>query len=124
MLSGFLNLLMGLLITVVLLMLGFLGYLVVDTVGVPSEKSTVTAIEVKGVNPPYTTTMLVGRVLIPQYHPTSYWIQFKIDNDVFQTPVKELFFKDVYVETKIEVIYGYTRLSKTRIPRNIKIAHN
>lgn len=124
MLSSFLNLLMGLLVLVVLIMLGFLGFLAVDTIGVQPEKSTVTIIDTKGVNPPYTSTMLVGKVLIPQYHPTSYWIQFKIDNDVFQTPVKELFFKDVYVGTKIEVSYGYTRLSKTRIPRNFKIANN
>jgi hypothetical protein len=104
--------------------LALLGFLVVDTVGVQATNSATSMVEVKKVKPPYTTAILVGKVLVPQYHPTSYWLHFRIDGNFVETSVEKQFFDDMNVGNKIKVDYGFTRLSRTYKPTHIALATN
>lgn len=118
----FLSVLLLLFILALFCLLGLLGFIAVDTFGVQGTNSTMTVVEVKRVKPPYTTTVLVGKVPVPQYHPTSYWLHFKVEGHIVETTVEKHFFDGVKVGSTIKVDYGLTRLSGAYKPTHIAFA--
>lgn len=111
----------ALLMLVLVGLLGVLGYALVDSVGITPAKTAVTVVEVKQVVPAYTTVILTGKVTVPQYHPESYQLHFMIDGEKFSPTVEKRFFDDVNVGDRIEVDYGFGRLSNSRQPTRIKL---
>jgi len=113
--------LMGLLMLAVVGLLGLLAFILVDSIGITPTKTTATVVEAKQVVPAHTTTILVGTVIVPQYHPESYRLHFKIEGEEVSPTVKKKFFDDIKVGDRIEVDYGFGRLSNSRQPTQIKL---
>lgn len=110
----------------VLLAIGLVGLLVcmlVDSVGIAPTKTTVATVEAKQVIPAHTTTMLVGKIMVPQFHPESYRLHFKIDGYKISPTVEKKIFDEVNVGERIEVDYGFGRLSNTHQPTRIRLAN-
>jgi hypothetical protein len=105
----------------VVILLGFLTFSMVDSVGVRSTNKTITIIEDKMVVPAYTTFVLVGKVMVPQHHPESYQLHFDIDGEVVSPDVDMDFFNRVSIGDKIEVEYGFGRLSSSHVPTKIRL---
>ena len=102
-------------------LLGLLAFILVDSVGITPSKTVITLVEAKQVVPAHTTTILVGKVIVPQYHPESYRVHFKIDEEEISPTVEKKFFDDINVGDKIEVDYGYGRLSNSHQPTQIRL---
>jgi len=100
-------------------LLGLLAFILVDSVGITPTKTTVTVVEEKQVVPAHTTYILVGKIFIPQHHPKSYRLHFKIDGKKVSLTVEKKFFDDIKVGDKIEVDYGFGRLR--RQPTKIRL---
>lgn len=100
---------------------GRLAFVLVDSVGITHTKTAITTVEVKQVVHAHTTAILVGRVLIPQCHPKSYRLHFKIDGEEISLTVKKKFFDDINVGDRIEVNYGLGRLSNSHQPTEIRL---
>lgn len=98
-----------------------LGFVLVDSVGITPTKTTITEVEMKQVVPAYTTTILVGKVMVPQFHPESYRLHFKIDGEELSPTVEKNFFDNIRVGDKIEVDYGFGRLSNSHKPTQIRL---
>lgn len=112
---------LALLMLTVVGLLGLLAFTFVDSVGITSTKTTIATVEVKRVVPAYTTIILVGKVTVPQYHPESYRLHFKIDGENISFTVERKFFDDVNVGDGIEVDYGFGRLSNSHQPTEIRL---
>jgi hypothetical protein len=110
-----------LLVPVLAGVVGVVGYIIVDSVALTPTKTAVTTIEVKQVVPAYMTTLIAGKVIIPQYHPQSYRVRFKIDGEDVSSVIEKDFFDTVSVGDKIEVDYGFGRLSNSHHPTRIKL---
>jgi hypothetical protein len=101
--------------------LGLLAFIIVDSVGITPTKTTVTVVEEKQVVPAHTTYIMTGKIFIPQHHPKSYRLHFKIDGEEVSLTVEKKFFDDIKVGDKIEVDYGFGRLSNSRKPTKIRL---
>ena len=113
--------LMALLMLAAVGLVVLLGFVLVDSVGITPTKTTITVVEVKEVVPAHITTILVGKVIVPQYRPESYRLHFKIDGEEVSPEVKKQFFDDVNVGDRIEVDYGFGRLSNSHQPTRIRL---
>jgi hypothetical protein len=102
-------------------LLGLLAFILVDSVGITPTKTTVTVVEEKQVVPPTTYILMAGKIFIPQHHPKSYRLHFKIDGEEVSLTVEKKFFDDIKVGDKIEVDYGFGRLSNSRQPTKIRL---
>lgn len=98
-----------------------LGFILVDSVGITPVKTATTVVEMKQIVPAYTMTILVGKVIVPQFHPESYRLHFKIDGEELSPTVEKEFFDEVNVGGKIEVDYGFGRLSNSHQPTRIRL---
>ncbi len=98
-----------------------LGFILVDSAGVTPTKTTITVVEAKEVVPARTTIILIDKVIVPQHHPESYRLHFKIDGEEVSPTVKEKFFNDIEVGDRIEVDYGFSRLSNSHQLRQIRL---
>ncbi|HBP00536.1 TPA: hypothetical protein DD617_05125 [Candidatus Uhrbacteria bacterium] len=78
-------------------------------------------VEVKQVVPAHTSIILVGKVMIPQSYPESYRLHFKIDGKEVFSPIEKKFFNEVNVGDKVEVDYGFGRLSHSYQPTRIRL---
>ncbi|MBY0537797.1 hypothetical protein K2P47_00175 [Patescibacteria group bacterium] len=116
-----LALLMFLVIGLGAVLVFFLGYLLIDWIGITSTYSAVTAVEMKQIHSSYTTLMPVGKLMIPQYHPESYSIYFSITNELVSSYVTRSFFTTVDIGDQIQVEYGFGRLSGEFYAINITI---
>ena len=97
-------------ITIVVL-LGLLTYKIVDSMDVPSVGTVETVIEAKQITPAHHTPMMIGKVFVMQYHPKTYQVCFRMDGWYFCPNVSRDFFDYVNIGDKIEVDYGFGRLS-------------
>jgi hypothetical protein len=114
--------LMALLMLVGVGLLGLLVFILVDSVGITPTKTTVTVVDEKQVVPVHTTYILMGgKIFIPQHHPESYRLHFKIDGEEVSLTVDKKFFDDIKVGDKIEVDYGFGRLSNSHQPTKIRL---
>ncbi len=120
--------LMMLLMILVAGLLGWLIFILVNSVGITPTKTAITVVESKQVVPAHTTTMFVmsGKVMVPitTYHPESYKLHFKIDVKDLESTVEKEFFDSVKTDEKIEVDYGFGRLNGSYEPVRIRFAHN
>lgn len=117
-----------LLMLVVVAAFGGIVFIVVNSVGITPTKTMITEVESKRIIPAYTTTvfMMTGKIMLPvvTHHPESYCLHFKIDNRELESTVKKEFFKNLSVGDKIEVYYGFKRLSDSYVPMKIKPVHD
>jgi hypothetical protein len=111
-----------LLILAVVGLIVLMGLTIIDTVGITPTKSVITIVEVKQVVPAHTSNVLVGHIPAHLHHPESYKLYFKIDEEELSPEVEKKFFDDVKVGDKIEVDYGFGRLSNSHQPTQIKLA--
>jgi hypothetical protein len=104
----------------------FLVFYFVDSVGIKATKTTTTIIESKEMIPSHSTTTFVmsGKVMIPikTSYPESYELRFEINGTKCKATVKKEFFDGISVEEKIEVDYGFRRLTKSYEPVTIRVA--
>lgn len=114
--------LIALLMLATVVIMGLLGFTIVDSVGITPTKTAVTVVEVKKIVPVHTTIIPAGKAIVPQYHPESYRLHFKIDGEEVSLTVEKKFFDDVNVGNRIEVDYGFGRLSNSHQPTRIKLA--
>jgi hypothetical protein len=98
-----------------------LGFVLVDSVGITPTKTAITVIKVKQVVPAYTTIIMVGKIIAPQHNPESYRLKFNIEGKELSVRVEKKFFDDVKVGDRIEVEYGFGRLSKSYQLRQIRL---
>ena len=119
--SSWLDKFMGLLLLVTVVMVIWLVLILFDSVGIKSNRSTTTSVDAKMVVAPYTTFLLVGKVTVPQHHPESYMLKFKIDGTEVSSPVDKDFFANVNAGDHIEIHYGLGRLSKSYQPKEIRL---
>ncbi|HSE35515.1 MAG TPA: hypothetical protein VLB83_05335 [Candidatus Paceibacterota bacterium] len=113
--------LMALLMLAAVGLVVLLGFVLVDSVGITPTKTATTVVEAKQVVPAHTTTILVGKVIVPQHRPESYRLHFKIDGEELSPTVEKKFFDDVRVGDRIEVDYGFGRLSNSHQPTQIRL---
>jgi hypothetical protein len=59
--------------------------------------------------------------MVPQFHPESYRLHFEIEGEKISTSVKKKFFDDIRVGDRIEVDYGFGRLSNSHKPTQIRL---
>lgn len=110
-----LGILMG---VIMMLVAGFLAtavFYLADSVGISSTNTKVTVVSGKNIRPAHTTTTLVstGKTVIPiiQNNPESYELRFRIDDEEMTSRVEREFFDQVNIGDRIEVYYGFGRLS-------------
>jgi len=113
--------LVALLVVAAVGLLGLLAFVTVDSVGIIPTKTTTSVVEVKQVVPAHTTAILVGKVIVPQYHPESYRLHFKIDGEELSPTVEKKFFDHVRVGDRIEADYGFGRLSNSHHLTQIRL---
>jgi len=111
-----------LLVPAVIGLLGLLGYMLADFAGIAPAKTAVTVVEEKKVVPAQTTVILMKNGMFPQCSPESYRLHFKIDGKELTFTVKREFFNSINVGDKIEVGYGFGRLTGSLQPIRIKLA--
>lgn len=115
---------MVILMLAVVALLGFLVYMLVDSVGITATKTTTTVVETKQIVPAHNTTsfIMAGKTTIPMttHHPESYHLQFKIDSKRIESEVNKGFFDNLDVGDLITVDYGFGRLSGSVEPVNIR----
>jgi hypothetical protein len=116
-----LEVIMALLMPITVALIVFLGFTFVDSVWITPTKTMITEVEMKQVVPAYTTTMLVGKVMVPQFHPESYRLHFKIEGENISFTVEKKFFDHIRVGERIEIDYGLGRLSKSHKPTQIRL---
>ncbi len=116
----FLAALMALVMLLVSGLVALLGFVLVDSVGITPTKTATTVVEAKQVVSAYTTTVLMGKVFVPQYYPESYQVHFRIDGEELSPTIEKKFFDDIRVGDRIEVDYGFGRLSNSRQPTQIR----
>lgn len=101
-------------------LVGLLSFFLIDSVSITSTKTVVTVVEAKQVVPAHTTTtmVMIGKILHPiiTHHPESYYLHFKIDDEELDSGVEKEFFDTVDVGERIEVDYGFGRLSGSYNP--------
>lgn len=90
-----------------------LGFFTVNSVGIDSTETVVTVIEEKSVVPSHTTYMLVGKIMVPQYHSKSWRLGFSIGEHEVSHAVDEGLFEKARVGDRVRVAYGLGRLSHT-----------
>ncbi|HOX30419.1 MAG TPA: hypothetical protein P5080_05635 [Candidatus Paceibacterota bacterium] len=111
-----------LLILIVVVLVVLLGLNLVDHAGIVSTKTTITVVEAKQIIPAHSKFILVGKVPVRRHYPESYQLNFKIDGEEVSPTVEKKFFDSLKVGDKIEVDYGLGRLSKLRLPTEIRLA--
>lgn len=121
MFDKFLAVLMALLMVVLVGLMVWLVYLLIDSVGITATNTTITVVESKEVVSAHTTYILVGKVLVPQFQPESYRLHFRIDGTRVSSTVEKDFFDNVSIGDRIEVDYGFGRLSNSLQPTQIKL---
>lgn len=113
---------------IALLMLAAVGLVVllvvvlVDSVGITPTKTATVVVETKQVVPAYTTIILMGKIIVPQHHPESYRLHFNIEGEELSSMVEKEFFDGIRVGDRIEVDYGFGRLSNSHQPTEIRLA--
>jgi hypothetical protein len=119
-----LALMIVLIMTIASGLLLFLVLLIVDSAALEGKETTTTTIEQLEVVPAHTTTsnILVGKVMVPQiiHHPESYHVHFDIKDTDTSISVSRPFFDSVDVGQRVEVNYGYGRLSGSYRPTAIR----
>lgn len=114
--------------TIVLLVLAlttsivFLGLVLVDVAGITPTKTTTTVVEEKRFMPAYATIIPAGKTVITQYHPEEYRLHFKIGEKKVLHRVDRELFDTIKVGDRIEVDYGFGRLSNSPQPTNTRLA--
>ena len=127
--SSFVEKCIGAFVVLILLiivgLLGLLSFIAIDSVGITPMKTVVTVVEEKRIIPSHTTTGLipVGKVMVPtiQHHPKSHRLRFKIDGKEFDYTVEKDFFDGLNAGDKIEVDYGFGRLTGQYWPARIRL---
>jgi hypothetical protein len=102
-------------------LLAIVGFNIADSTAITPTKTVVTTIELKQTKNAYTTMVMAGKVMVSQYHPESYLLHFKIDGEEISSNVDKKFFDSVTKNDKIEVNYGFGRMSHSCVPVTIKI---
>ncbi len=105
---------------VVIGLLVFVAFCLIDSVAITPTKTTTTTIEAKQITPAHTTMIMAGKVMVPQYYPESYQLLFEIKGEEISSSVEKEFFDCVVTNDKIEVDYGFGRLSGLCVPVTIK----
>ncbi|MGC8775704.1 MAG: hypothetical protein ACP5QN_00060 [Minisyncoccia bacterium] len=95
-----------LLIVMTLISWGMLIFTIIASMGIFPTKTVVTVVEAKKVIPAYNTSVMVGKIIIPQHQPGYYQIRTKIENEEIDIPVEKDFFDKINVGEKIKVDYG------------------
>lgn len=111
-------------VLLILLIVGILGlsaFWLVDVVGINQANMAVTTVEIKQIVPAYTIVSPVGKILVPVYHSEVYLLHFKIDEEEISFAVYEKLFNDIKVGDRIEVDYGFGRLSNQHFPAKIRL---
>lgn len=98
-----------------------LGLIIIDSAGITPAKTATTVVEAKQVVPAYTTILLAGKIVVPQYHLESYRLHFKIDGEEISPSVKKELFDNINVGDRIEVDYGFGRLSNSHQLTEIRL---
>lgn len=98
-------------IIAIVILLGLITYKIVDTKNVPFAGTAETMVEAKQITPAHLTSIMIGKVVGVQYHPRTYQICFRMDGWYFYPNVSKGFFDYVNIGDKIEVDYGFGRLS-------------
>lgn len=109
-----------LMLLAIMMLVGTLVFRLVDEVGVGPTETAITAVDSKQIRPAYSSTILVGKVIVPRHHPQAYFISFKISGTEVSASVTEEFFSTINVGDHIMVDYGSTRLSHSHESVNIK----
>ncbi len=113
-----------LLVLVIVGLFCYLGFTFVDSAAITPTRMTVTVVDVKEVVPAYTTIIMVRNVTIPEYNPESYRLHFKLDGEKVSSSVEKKLFEEINVGDRIEVVYGFGRLSKSHQPTRIRLIGN
>ena len=99
---------------VVVVVLGII-FSIIDSVGIKPARTVKTVVDKKEVIPAHTTTSLVscGKALVPirNHHPEAYKLHFQIDRQSHDFGVEKEFFDRLANGSRIEVDYGFGRLS-------------
>lgn len=101
----------GLVLLLAVSLLSLLTYAVVDSAGVGPAKTVQVAVEEKQVVFAQSSTVLVGRVLLPQRRAEAHKLHFMIDGVETTFNVEKKVFNDIEEGDKVAVSYGLGRLS-------------
>lgn len=105
-------------------LIGLLGFMFVNSVGIIPTETAFAVVEEKKIVPAYKTTtiMMVGKVMVPvinNYH-ESYRLYYEINRHKLESAVKKEFFDSVRIGEKIEINYGLGRLNESYEPLIVK----
>ncbi len=108
---------------ILVLLVVILVFTTADSMGIISTKTAVAVVEAKETLPAHvsTTVMFTGKVavLIPIFHQESYQLLFKISGRELEFAVNKQFFDSLKPGDKIEIDYGFGRI--TGSPKPVKI---
>lgn len=104
----------------------FAIFISINSVGITPSKTVITVVETKEFVPARTIYGMVpvGKAIVPTMsrRSDSYEIHFKINGHSIESAVEEEFFKNLEVGDKIEVSYGFGRLTGSYEPVVIRPA--
>jgi hypothetical protein len=113
--------LMILMMTAAMAIVGWTVFYISDSAGIKSNDTVITVVDNKWTIPAYTSTTLVGKVVVPQYHPESNQLRFYINGTSVAPAVDKKLFDEVRIGDSIKVEYGLGRFSNSYHPKKIEV---